>query len=195
MKRIFVVTLAAVLLAGFSHIAHALPQTKNEPLIAQEYHVYTQAIAGASYTTKYNAKDANRTHNLKLAADVINGRIIMPGETFSFNEQTGDTNKEAGYKEAIVILKGKEIKGYGGGICQVSSTLYNAALGAELDIIERFAHGRQVFYVPEGLDATVAYGSVDLKFANTLDWPLIIVCEMGDGMLTVMLEKVLGVAE
>ena len=155
-------------------------------------YVFTIPIENATCTTEYNPKEINRTHNLLMAVDIINGRVIAPGEVFSFNNETGPTTKETGYKQAKIFVRGKEKQGYGGGICQVSSTLYSAAKSAGFRIVERHAHCRRVYYVPEGRDAAVAYGSVDFKFENNMDYPVIIICFAEDGLLTVALEMVVG---
>jgi len=145
------------------------------------------AITLATFTTEYNQKDRNRTHNLEKAANVINEMIIAPDATFSFNEAIGPSTKKAGYKSARVFVRGVEKEGYGGGICQVSSTLYNAALTAGLDVVERHAHSKRVYYVPEGGDAATAYGSVDLKIKNATVQPVKILCHAVDGKLIVQL--------
>lgn len=108
----------------------------------------------------------NRTENIRLASEKLRGTVLAPGEVFSFNEVVGPRSKEAGFLTAMVISNGKFVPGLGGGICQVSSTLYNSVLEAELEIIERHPHSLLVTYVPRGKDATVAYGILDFKFRN-----------------------------
>lgn len=121
----------------------------------------------SEYTTKIYSKDSNRQQNLNITCNKINNTIINDGETFSFYNIVGKATKEKGYKEADIYQNGKTVKGIGGGNCQVSSTIYNAALEAEgLEVTERHDHGKPVPYVPEGKDAAVSFGSLDLKFVN-----------------------------
>lgn len=123
---------------------------------------------GASYT-EFNAGNKNRTSNLKKAAAALNGTVVERGGVFSFNETVGPRDLANGYLEAMVIIKNEFTPGIGGGICQVSSTLYNACLTAGMNIVERHNHSVAVGYVPVGLDATVAYPYRDFKFKNTAD--------------------------
>lgn len=129
------------------------------------------------YTTAFNAKDSNRTVNIKLAARKINGYIIYPGQVFSFNETVGPRDKVSGFKEALEIMDGEFVPGIGGGVCQVSSTLYNSVLLANLAVVERTNHSKPLVYVPVGRDATVAFGLIDFKFKNTQDFPVMIMAE------------------
>ncbi|HPT68973.1 MAG TPA: VanW family protein [Syntrophomonas sp.] len=137
------------------------------------------------YVTRYNANELNRTHNLTKAAIGINGSIILPGEVFSFNRTVGQRTMETGYKDAMVIVNGKFEPGLGGGICQVSSTLYNACLLAGLEIVERHNHNLTVAYVPIGQDATVSYGTQDFKFKNNTTSPVYVRVVAVGGYLTV----------
>ncbi|MCX7781290.1 MAG: VanW family protein [Negativicutes bacterium] len=129
------------------------------------------------FTTVFDDKDVNRTANVKLAARKINGHIVYPGQVFSFNETVGPRDKAHGFREALEIVDGEFVPGVGGGVCQVSSTLYNSALLANLAIVERTNHSKPLVYVPIGRDATVAYGVIDFKFKNTLDFPVMIMAE------------------
>ncbi len=137
------------------------------------------------YTTRYNVNEINRTHNLTKAANGINASIILPGEVFSFNQTVGRRTMETGYKDAMVIVNGRFEPGLGGGICQVSSTLYNAVLLAGLEIVERHNHNLTVAYVPLGQDATVAYGTQDFKFGNNTTSPIYVRAAVGGGYMTV----------
>ena len=139
----------------------------------------------AKYTTIYDAGVYNRAHNVALAAKTINGTILLPGETFSYNGKLGNTNAAKGYKEATAYVGGKVVPSYGGGICQVSSTLYNAVLYANLEIVERYNHSYAVSYVPAGRDATVAYGGKDFKFKNTRSYPIKIVASAKNGVVSI----------
>ncbi|MBQ1349502.1 MAG: VanW family protein, partial [Ruminococcus sp.] len=130
----------------------------------------------ASYET-YSTNTANGTSNMRVALESCNGAVIEPGETWSFNESTGDSNKESnGYKSASVILEGKLTEGIGGGICQASSTIYNAAVRANMKIVERYNHKWASGYVPTGLDATIDYPNLDLKLGNATNCQMFIEC-------------------
>jgi len=139
----------------------------------------------ASYTTYFDVSNVNRTYNINVAADALDNIVIKPGEVFSFNRVVGPRSKEAGYKEALVIVQDQFTPGIGGGVCQVSSTLYNAVLLAGLEIVERSNHSLPVTYVPFGRDATVAYGGCDLKFRNNTSGYLCIRTRVNGGALTV----------
>lgn len=121
-------------------------------------------------TSKFHNSIPNRIHNLTLASARLNGAIVAPGETFSLGEQIGDVSRATGYREAYVISQGRTVLGDGGGVCQVSTTLFRAALNAGLPIVERKAHSYRVHYYEEdlgpGYDATVFLPNADLKFVN-----------------------------
>lgn len=136
----------------------------------------------ASFSTKYSTRDTDRTTNLRLAANKVNGTVLMPGETFSYNKVVGARTIAAGYKEAAVYENGKVVDGIGGGICQVSSTIYNAAIYANLDIVQRSNHQFVPSYVTASRDATVVYGSIDFRFKNNRDYPIKIVCSVSGGI-------------
>ncbi len=120
----------------------------------------------ASYSTYFNQYMVNRSHNVGLAAQYLNSALLKPGEVFSFNKGIGPRSVEMGYRDAPVYIGEEVVPGIGGGICQVSSTLYNAALFANLEIVERSNHIRPVPYVPLGQDATISEDILDLKFKN-----------------------------
>lgn len=129
----------------------------------------------ASYSTWFSTEgqaNIDRAENLRIAADKINGKILAPGDIFSFNQTVGERTVANGFKSGQVFEGGKIVEGIGGGICQVSSTLYNTVLKANLKIVERVNHMFKVNYVPEGLDATVAYGYIDFRFQNSTKWPI-----------------------
>jgi len=146
----------------------------------------------AKYTTIYDAGVANRAHNIALAAKTINGTILLPGETFSYNKVLGNPSKANGYKLGTAYVGGKVVDSYGGGICQVSSTLYNSVLYANLEIVERYNHSYVVNYVPAGRDATVSYGGKDFKFKNTRNYPIKIVANAKNGVASV---SIMGIKE
>ena len=132
-----------------------------------------------SQTTGYKSSNANRATNVELAAKKINGYILNPGETFSYNTVVGKRTTEAGFKSASAYSGGQVVQSIGGGICQTSSTLYCAVLYANLEIVTRSEHGFAVSYVPWGMDATVSWGGPEFKFKNNREFPIKIVtkCE------------------
>lgn len=153
---------------------------------------YYQETIG-SYEAISQSDDDERAENLRLAAEAINGYVIEPGATFSFNEVVGDTTAERGYKEAPVLYSSGLGSSDGGGICQVSTALYIAAVKADLEIVERHPHSVPSDYAPIGLDATIVYGSRDLRIKNNTDFPITIYAKavgqnaiaVGDTFITV----------
>lgn len=136
----------------------------------------------SQYSTSYSTRDQKRTTNLRLAANKINGTVLMPGETFSYNKVVGERTIAAGYQEAPIYVSGKVVDGLGGGICQITTTLYNAVVYANLDIVERSNHQFVPSYAPASRDATVVYGSIDFKFKNNRNYPIKIVCSVQNGI-------------
>ena len=126
------------------------------------------------FSTRYDESNTPRTTNLRLATQKINGVIVMPGETFSYNQTLGKRTAAAGYKEAAGYAGGKVVQMVGGGICQVSSTLYDAVVYANLEIVERHNHMFITSYAGAGKDATVSYGALDFKFKNNRNYPILI---------------------
>jgi len=139
------------------------------------------------FTTSFATSGEGRSHNVAAAAMALNDTLLMPGEVFEYGKIVAKAEKEYGYMEAPVILKGKLTPGIGGGICQVSSTLYNAALLTGLEIVERRNHSLPVSYLPRGLDATFADGFVNFKFRNTTGKQLLIRTTVEDKTITVKL--------
>lgn len=146
----------------------------------------------ATFSTNYNARDTNRTTNLKLSAGKINGTVLLPGDEFSYNKVVGERTIEAGYKMAATFSGGKVVDGLGGGICQISSTLYDAVVMANLDVTVRRNHQFVTSYLPGGKDATVVWGSQDFKFVNSRKYPVRITATVSGGVATV---QVWGVKE
>ena len=136
----------------------------------------------STFSTNYSVRDKDRTTNLTLAANKINGTVLMPGETFSYNTVVGARTIAAGYKEAPIYLSGQVVDGLGGGICQITSTLYNAVVYANLEIVERTNHQFVPSYVTASRDATVVYGSIDFKFKNNRNYPIKITCSVSGGV-------------
>lgn len=127
----------------------------------------------ASSSTTFTPHTGSAT-NIRLSSEAINNTLLMPGDSFSFNDTIGDTTLEKGYTYAPVISNSRYIQGIGGGVCQVSSTLYNAVLQVGLNSLSRRPHSKPSSYLPLGLDATVSWDSIDYQFENTLDYPLYI---------------------
>ena len=146
----------------------------------------------SSYSTSYSTYNYNRSNNIVLAAEKVNGTVVMPGEIFSYNATVGERTSSAGFMTAAVYAGGKVVDGIGGGICQVSSTIYNAALLANLEIVERDNHAFNPGYVPVSRDATVSWGSLDFKFKNTRNYPIKILCDGTEGEVDVV---ILGLKE
>ncbi len=137
------------------------------------------------FSTEYGSMSSpERANNIMLAAQIINGKILMPGDTFSFNDILGERTAEKGYQAAPVIVGNQVESGLGGGICQVSSTLYNAVIRADIKSIERTHHTLPSHYVKLGMDATVDYGSLDYKFKNTLKYPIYIQGDASGGVIS-----------
>ena len=134
------------------------------------------------FSTRYSVSDRDRTTNLRLAANKVNGTVLMPGETFSYNTVVGERTIAAGYKEAPIYVSGQVVDGLGGGICQISSTIYNAVVYANLDIVERSNHQFVPSYVTASRDATVVYGSLDFKFKNNRNYPIKILVTVSNGI-------------
>lgn len=139
----------------------------------------------ATFSTRFDAGDYNRNVNIKLAAKKTNGTILLPGEKFSFNTVVGSRTLEAGFKEGTAYVGGKIVPDVGGGVCQVSSTIYNAALLANLEIVERSNHMFTTGYVAASRDATVYYGSLDFIFKNTRKYPIKVVASAEGGVCKV----------
>lgn len=146
----------------------------------------------STFSTNYQASNVNRTTNLRLASNKINGTVLLPGEEFSYNKTVGERTVSAGFKEAAVFNAGRVENGLGGGICQISSTLYDAVVMANLDVTVRRNHQFVTSYVKAGADATVVWGSQDFKFKNTRKYPVRITATVEGGVATV---QVWGVKE
>lgn len=139
----------------------------------------------ATYSTRYDGGDRDRTTNLRIACQKINEKVVLPGETFSYNQTLGVRSTATGYKNAKVYENGEVVDGIGGGICQISSTLYNSVLMANLDIVERKNHQFVTSYTPAGRDATVVYGMTDFRFKNTRKYAIKIKASASNGVATV----------
>ena len=140
-----------------------------------------------TYSTTFSTRNVNRSTNIRLATQKINGTVIMPGETFSYNQVVGKRTAAAGFKSAAVYVGGEVTTGIGGGICQVSSTLYNSVLLSNLEIVERYNHGFNPGYVPAGRDATVSWGGPDFKFKNSRNYPVKIVANVSGSRISIQI--------
>ena len=139
------------------------------------------------YVTSFNSSNKKRTTNIKLATAAINNYVVFPGETFSFNKVVGKRTATKGYLKAKVIVRGEFSEDIGGGICQVSSTLFNAVDNAGLKIVQRFSHSRKVPYIPPGRDATVSWYGPDFVFKNMYSQPVLIRAKTLGNMLVIKL--------
>ncbi|MDI1476830.1 VanW family protein [Polyangium sp. y55x31] len=133
------------------------------------------------YTKGERTKD--RTYNLRLAASKLDGAVVMPGEVFDFNDVVGPRDEAHGYRVATVIAQGELVDGLGGGTCQISGTLHGAAFFAGLDIVERYPHSRPSSYIKLGLDATVVYPTINFRFRNPFDFPIVLHETVSDGIV------------
>jgi vancomycin resistance protein YoaR len=132
----------------------------------------TPQVEIAGYATSLQGRTASQKHNAQLAAIALDGKIVAPGATFSFNNAVQSWSLDAGYRKAPVSFDGELVRAYGGGVCQTSTTLYNAVLLAGLPIIERHPHVFRPTYIAPGRDAAVAFPGVDLRFKNPHAWPI-----------------------
>ena len=147
-------------------------------------------VAVGMFVTEILDTDENRVKNLTLCASVLDGVTVDSGAEFSFNNTIGKRTEEKGYKEAKILVDGHRDYGVGGGICQISSTLYNAALDAGMEILERHTHSNEVHYVELGRDAAVSFGTLDFRFKNTLDTPVRISVAVENTAVKVVIYKI-----
>lgn len=148
-------------------------------------HIRTRLIG--HYVTYFNSGNKERSQNIALAAEAINNYVVFPGETFSFNKVVGKRTAQRGYKTASIIVRGELSEGIGGGICQVSSTLFNAVDRSGMKIIERYSHSKRVPYVPPGRDATISWYGPDFTFENKYNQPILIRAKSISGKMVVMI--------
>ncbi|MBM0064594.1 VanW family protein [Bacillus gibsonii] len=175
------------------HIHDLSPRTKRLqlPIYVTEPTVTSEQLEGideyevASFRTYFDSSVEGRTKNIQISADAINQYVLGPGDQFSFNKVVGERTKERGYEEALEIVNKEFVLGIGGGICQTSSTLFNAIDAAGLEVVHRYTHSRDVGYVASGRDATVSWGGPDFVFENSLDHPVMIKAEVNQEELVV----------
>ena len=151
-------------------VIHIMPEITSDAAVSMLFRDEL-AVYSTSFETR-TQNEKNRMHNIALAAGKYDNYILMPGEEFSFNNVVGSRNEKTGYKPAHVYINGRVEDGIGGGICQAVSTLYNAVLLSDLEVVERRNHSFTVNYVPLGQDATAYYGGTDLRFINNTGWPI-----------------------
>ncbi|MFN7252143.1 MAG: VanW family protein [Anaerobacillus sp.] len=154
-----------------------LPIYEEEPKVTIEDLEIIKNTILSTYTTYFDPSVTGRSQNIKLSSQAIDHYVLGPNEIFSFNKVVGQRTIERGYQEAKEIVNKEFVMGIGGGICQTSSTLYNAVDQAGLEIIERHSHSREIGYVPKNRDATVSWGGPDFKFRNHYDIPILISIE------------------
>lgn len=169
--------IAQALDAGGGSVALSVESIQPEVTVASlssQYGMIAYAVTNAS------SSSSNRLTNIALSLELINGTRLDPGETFSFNETVGERTTDRGFKVATAYSSGEVTEEVGGGICQVSTTLFNAAVKSDMEIVERHNHSLTVSYVDLGKDAAVDWGNKDLRFTNTGDEPVYIVCLLTD---------------
>ncbi len=149
----------------------------------EEMAARVNGVIGSASST-YNPWFWERVTNIEVSTDELNGIVVEPGQVFSVNECIGDTTYDKGYQQSIVIVGTKEVPGMGGGVCQTSTTLYQAVLKADLEIVERQSHTLNLSYYDGGLDAAIEYGLADLVFKNNYDFPILIRGYYSEGQVT-----------
>lgn len=154
-----------------------LTSRKQDPKVQASDLAHLEVVLG-SYSTPYNSGKVDRSHNLKLAVEAINGTVVMPGAVFSTDQAIGPRIEARGFREAPIFADGEVTPATGGGICQIATTVYNAALFADLPVTERHKHSQPVTYAPAGRDATVYSGSFDLRFRNDTGYPVVLLASM-----------------
>ena len=166
-----------------------IPMRYVAPEVLEDDVLYRDVLG--EYQTKHTS-NANRNTNLRLACEALNGKILKPGESLSFNDTLGKRTTDKGYKPAPAYAGQELVDQVGGGICQVSSTLYYSVLLADLDVLSRINHGLVPSYIPYGLDATVSWGGPDFKFRNSTNFPIKIEAQVTDGYVKI---RILGTEE
>ncbi len=171
--------------------AVALVVVTQPPSISIEDLENIEVVLG-SYSTPFKPGQVSRSHNLQLAISRVNNTVLQPDEEFSVNETVGPRLAKTGYRIAPILRNNELVPGIGGGVCQVTTTVYNAALLANMEMIERRPHSRPAAYCPAGRDATVDYHQIDMRFKNSLNHPILILGGVKGNRLWA---KILGKAE
>lgn len=197
MKKYLWIFLILVIVGGIAIFAFNNSNNQEEGYTAQRTSINDDNktendIEIAEFTTRLPNDTEARDDNIKLACKTLSGTIVKKGETFSLWNVIGCPSKETGYEKAkSFTADGEVIKSYGGGICQLSTTIYNAVLEVDgLEITERHEHSREVPYIEDGKDAAVSYGNSDLKFKNTLDYDMKIEAEVEDRKVKITLIRI-----
>lgn len=165
----------------------------NNTLKKESYDIrdlFIQEKVLGTYSTNLTDKKEGRLHNIKLGVSLLNETKVEPGAVFSFNDTIGERTPERGFEKAIIFDgKGNKEEGYGGGLCQISTTLYNAVVMAGLPVEERHEHSRDVPYIEDGLDATVSYyDNEDFKFTNTRKSAITIYADVTDDRVSITIK-------
>ncbi|MBM6617864.1 VanW family protein [Bacillus suaedaesalsae] len=177
----------------YTYFLHHQPLELEIPTVTVHPRVSSELIADihvkqiGSFVTYYSVHKSERSSNIAIAAEAINNHVVFQGEVFSFNEVVGKRTAEKGYLPAPIIIKGELYDGVGGGICQVSSTLFNAVDEAGVKIVQRYSHSRRVPYVPPGRDATVSWYGPDFTFKNVYNQPILIRASAKYGRLVIQI--------
>ncbi|WP_045521187.1 VanW family protein [Neobacillus niacini] len=175
----------------FSYYLNNGSSTLEVPLLAIYPRVDSELLGNirdekiGEYVTYFNSNNKERNNNIYLAAKAINNYVLFPGEIFSFNKVVGERTAGKGYMPATVIVNGEFSEDFGGGICQVSSTLFNAVDNAGLKVVQRNSHSREVSYVPTKRDATVSWNGPDLIFKNDYNQPILILAKSLENKLII----------
>lgn len=181
MKKLLILIISLILFSGCNN-------NNNEQI---NYEINVPPKISGSFSTKITDKTPERLNNINLGVKKLNGAIINAGEEFSFNSHVGPRTEKEGFEKAIIFDgHGNKMDGYGGGVCQISSTLYNAVLSAGLPVTERHEHSRSVPYIESGKDASVSYDSEDLKFKNTTNKTLKINANTDNDTLNISIEEI-----
>lgn len=205
-KWIFILIGIVIVIAGIAYFLFSQKSSNNTPPATSDAQRISTEIENTSpnvqnkkrlveteiskFSTKIIVEDDNRDNNLELSASKINGVVVKDGEEFSFNDTVGNPSPDEGYEKAGIFVGGKKSKGYGGGNCQISTTLYDAVLKVKgLKVTERHEHGKEVGYVKKGKDATVVYDELDLKFKNNTGYDIKIYSDVTEEKVNVRLVK------
>ncbi|OPZ83309.1 MAG: Vancomycin B-type resistance protein VanW [Firmicutes bacterium ADurb.Bin419] len=143
----------------------------------------------SSFSTSFNAQKTDRSYNIKLACERINNKLLLPGDEFSMDKMLGSRSISNGYRNAPVIIKGKYLEGVGGGVCQVTTTLYVAVLKSKFEVVERKPHSMPLGYADPGQDATISEGYIDFKFRNNKEYPVLISAQVSGSSIVI---KIVG---
>lgn len=179
----------------YTYFFSSAPAEIEVPLLPLHPKVDSELLASihvkriGQYITYFNHRKEARAQNIAIAVEAINNHVVFPGEVFSFNEVVGKRTLDKGYLPAPVFIKGKVYSDFGGGICQVSTTLFNAVDQAGVQIMQRYSHSRHVPYVPPGRDANVSWYGADFTFKNIHNQPLLIRAKVASGSLSIIIES------